>query len=289
MIIPNKEFATEEENKVWTRDYVMNIMDKVATGVQVNTSVKFTGDFSGKDLSDRLVKDGYAKDGAMAQRLGQAMYDYGILAHVTRDSVFKNDARLMFRFTHLEKSRGHPQDNQSWGGINPDMLNKEFSSHDLAKVFGNQTDLVAKNKGAHIPDMMFDQHNIKMYDNVRPRFWKDPERTDYDIIVIGGGAAGMVTSAATAMLGAKAAIIERGFIGGDCLVTGCVPSKAFLKSCHVAHYAKNGKDYGVLIEGEVKIDFAALMARMRAIRADISNGDAAERFANYYGAHIFMG
>jgi pyruvate/2-oxoglutarate dehydrogenase complex dihydrolipoamide dehydrogenase (E3) component len=47
------------------------------------------------------------------------------------------------------------------------------------------------------------------------------------------------------MYGAKAAIIERGFFGGDCLVTGCVPSKAFLKACSIAHSANNAKDYGI--------------------------------------------
>ena len=148
---------------------------------------------------------------------------------------------------------------------------------------------MTNNKGAHIPDMLFDEENNKMYDNVRPRNWIDPNLTDYDIIVIGGGAAGMVTSAASGIMGARAAIIEKGFIGGDCLVTGCVPSKAFLKAANVAHAARNGESYGVIIEGKVKIDFDKLMTRLRAIRADISKGDSAERFAKYYGTNIFMG
>jgi pyruvate/2-oxoglutarate dehydrogenase complex dihydrolipoamide dehydrogenase (E3) component len=156
-------------------------------------------------------------------------------------------------------------------------------------MLAGKSDFIVKNKGAHIPDMYFDPENIKMFDNVRPRNWVDPERTDFDIVVIGGGAAGMVTSAATAMLGAKAALIERGFIGGDCLVTGCVPSKAFLKAANVAHTARTASEYGVIIEGEVRVDFPKVMERVRKIRAEISKGDSAERFAKYYGAHIFMG
>ena len=55
------------------------------------------------------------------------------------------------------------------------------------------------------------------------------------MVCIGGGAAGMVTAAGTAYMGGKALMIERNLIGGDCLVTGCVPSKAFLKSANIAH------------------------------------------------------
>ena len=55
------------------------------------------------------------------------------------------------------------------------------------------------------------------------------------MLVIGGGAGGLVTAAGSVGLGAKVALIERGFLGGDCLNTGCVPSKAFLSAANVAH------------------------------------------------------
>jgi len=68
------------------------------------------------------------------------------------------------------------------------------------------------------------------------------------MIAIGGGAAGMVTTAATAFLGGSTLMIERAFMGGDCLVSGCVPSKAFLKSASIAHKLRNGsEDYGLEI------------------------------------------
>ena len=57
-------------------------------------------------------------------------------------------------------------------------------------------------------------------------------------------------------------LIERSMMGGDCLNTGCVPSKAFIKAASVAHSVKSAAEYGIIV-GEVKIDFGAVMERMR--------------------------
>lgn len=117
-----------------------------------------------------------------------------------------------------------------------------------------------------------------MLDRVRPRFWDDPKTGDqYDMVVIGGGAAGMVTSASISILGGRAALIERNVIGGDCLYTGCVPSKAFLKASNIAHNVKNAAQYGIEVT-EYKVNFPKVMERMRAIRAEISKADAAQSF-----------
>ena len=97
---------------------------------------------------------------------------------------------------------------------------------------------------SELPHVMMDEINAEMYDNIRPLEWVDPElpaeRGWYDMIAIGGGAAGMVTAGATGFLGGQALMIERHFMGGDCLVTGCVPSKAFLKSASMAHKLRYG-------------------------------------------------
>lgn len=95
------------------------------------------------------------------------------------------------------------------------------------------------------------------------------------MLVIGAGAGGLVTAAGSAGLGAKVAIIERGFLGGDCLVTGCVPSKAFLASAKVAHTIRTASEFGIGITGEVTVDFPKVMERMRKIRAEISEMDSA--------------
>lgn len=94
----------------------------------------------------------------------------------------------------------------------------------------------------HLPHMLFDEHNCDLLDSVRPINWVDPKAINkYDIIAIGGGAGGLVTAAGATGVGAKAALIERNMLGGDCLNNGCVPSKAFLKCCNVAHHARNGE------------------------------------------------
>ena len=90
--------------------------------------------------------------------------------------------------------------------------------------------------------MYFDKTNCDLFDQVRPIKWVDPSNPgEYDILVIGAGAGGLVTAASSKGRGAHVALIERGFLGGDCLNTGCVPSKAFLKCCNVAHSARNAE------------------------------------------------
>ena len=98
-----------------------------------------------------------------------------------------------------------------------------------------------------LPHVLLDPITAGMYDNIRPLEWVDPAAPTqnifrYDMVAIGGGAAGMVTAAATAFMGGSALMIEKAFMGGDCLVTGCVPSKAFLKSASVAHKLRHGAE-----------------------------------------------
>lgn len=106
--------------------------------------------------------------------------------------------------------------------------------------------------------------------------------------MIGGGAGGLVTAATAVGQGAKVALIEKNLLGGDCLNTGCVPSKAFLKCANVAHSARTAQQYGVKI-GQVEIDFPFIMERMRKIRAEISVNDSAARFSNQMGVDVYLG
>ena len=130
-----------------------------------------------------------------------------------------------------------------------------------------------------------------MFDNVRPLKWVDPkvDGNKYDILVIGAGAGGLVTAAGSAGLGARACMIERAFIGGDCLVNGCVPSKAFLKAANVAKAVKSAAEYGINVPGEVTFDFPKLMDYMKKKRAEISYHDAAKNFTEKYGVDVYLG
>ncbi|HUF07947.1 MAG TPA: FAD-dependent oxidoreductase [Rhodothermales bacterium] len=90
----------------------------------------------------------------------------------------------------------------------------------------------------------------------------------YDVIVIGGGAAGLTASGIAANLGAKALLIERSRLGGDCTWTGCVPSKTLMKAAKVAHQMRHAEHYG-LINATPNVDFAGLMRHVHTLREEV--------------------
>ncbi len=133
-----------------------------------------------------------------------------------------------------------------------------------------------------------DLSNQALLSHVRPHGWTAPQPlARYDLVVIGGGTAGLVTAAGAAGLGATVALVERDRLGGDCLNTGCVPSKALLASAHAAAAIARGAALGVQATLDA-VDFAAVMARVRATRAAIAPHDSAARFAGL-GVHVFFG
>lgn len=141
--------------------------------------------------------------------------------------------------------------------------------------------------GIHmLPD---DEHNKTLIENVHPLDWQNPEPAPmYNLVVIGAGTAGLVTAAGAAGLGAKVALIERNLMGGDCLNVGCVPSKGIISSGRVAAAVRDAGNYGVNVPDGVEHDFAKVMERMRALRAEIAPNDSAQRFTDL-GVDIFLG
>src|SRR5829696_1575022 len=134
---------------------------------------------------------------------------------------------------------------------------------------------------------MTDDDDRRLLAQVRPPDWVNPTpKALYDLVVIGGGTAGLVSAAGAAGLGARVALVERARLGGDCLNTGCVPSKALLRSARVVGEARAGDRVGVA--AEMRVDFAAVMSRLRARRADIARHDSASRLAAL-GVDVFFG
>ncbi len=134
------------------------------------------------------------------------------------------------------------------------------------------------------------EENRLLADNVHPADWVNPEPAGrYNLVVIGAGTAGLVCAAGAAVLGGKVALIERGFMGGDCLNVGCVPSKGFLRAARAAFDARSGARYGVTGGEGSAGDFGAAMARMRRLRAGLSVHDAARRFRDELGVDVFFG
>lgn len=125
--------------------------------------------------------------------------------------------------------------------------------------------------------------------SVRPAGWRNPQpAARYSLVVVGGGTAGLVTAHAAAALGAKVALIERDRLGGDCLNVGCVPSKAIIRTSHLYAEMRNAERYGAQVPADVRVDFAAVMARMRAIRTRIARADSVQRL-EAAGVDVFFG
>src|SRR5215468_3094821 len=134
-----------------------------------------------------------------------------------------------------------------------------------------------------------DEYNQQLVGNVHPSNWINPEPTGrYNIVVIGAGTAGLVTAVIAAGVGAKVALVERHLMGGDCLNVGCVPSKALLRCARAAADVRCAGEFGVVVSTNMHIDFAAVMERMRRLRASISPNDSAERFRGL-GVDVFFG
>ncbi len=117
--------------------------------------------------------------------------------------------------------------------------------------------------------------------------WQRPARFERNLVVIGAGAAGLVTSYIAAAVKAKVTLVEAGRMGGDCLNTGCVPSKALIRSARLAHQIRHADRYG-LEPGEPEIDFRRLMARVRAVIRKIEPHDSVERYSAL-GVEVLQG
>jgi dihydrolipoamide dehydrogenase len=95
---------------------------------------------------------------------------------------------------------------------------------------------------------------------------------DYDLIIIGSGPGGYVAAIRASQLKMKVAVVEKAEIGGICLNWGCIPTKSLLKSSQVFDYINHASDFGIKIDGEIKPDFRAIIARSRSVAESMSKG-----------------
>lgn len=104
-----------------------------------------------------------------------------------------------------------------------------------------------------------------------------PRKFDSNLVVIGAGSAGLVTAYIAAMAKAKVILIEKGEMGGDCLNTGCVPSKALIRSAGVSHLFSRAENFGIQ-SSLPTVDFPAIMQRVREVINKIAPHDSVERY-----------
>ncbi|WP_397533285.1 FAD-dependent oxidoreductase [Roseateles sp.] len=117
--------------------------------------------------------------------------------------------------------------------------------------------------------------------------WTRPRRFDRNLIVIGGGSAGLVTAYIAAAIKAKVTLVEKHALGGDCLNTGCVPSKAFIRSAKFLSHARRAREFGMR-SASVDFDFAEVMQRVQAVIKAIEPHDSVERYTGL-GVEVAQG
>ena len=119
------------------------------------------------------------------------------------------------------------------------------------------------------------------------RNYRRPRRFDRNLVVIGAGAGGLVTAYIAAVVRARVTLVEAGSMGGDCLNTGCVPSKALIRSARLAHDIRHAREFG-LESAAPQVDFKAVMARVRDVIATIAPADSVERYTQL-GVDVRLG
>jgi pyruvate/2-oxoglutarate dehydrogenase complex dihydrolipoamide dehydrogenase (E3) component len=117
--------------------------------------------------------------------------------------------------------------------------------------------------------------------------WTKPRSFDRNLVVIGAGAGGLVSSYIAAAVKAKVTLIEGHKMGGDCLNFGCVPSKALIRSAKMARQLKKAHELGVA-DAAGRVDFAAVMKRVQGVIADIEPHDSVERYTGL-GVEVLQG
>jgi len=126
-------------------------------------------------------------------------------------------------------------------------------------------------------------------ERVRPENWQNPvPREVYDLAIVGAGPAGIAAAEKAVRLGLGVALIERGRLGGNSLNVGSVPSKAVIRTASIYAHLQDAEEFGAPLHEEPSIDFAMVLAHMRAIRARIAEYHSARRLARQ-GIDLFFG
>ena len=133
-----------------------------------------------------------------------------------------------------------------------------------------------------------DSERIRM-EALHPADWENPKPAEqYDLVVVGAGPGGATAAYEAARLGAKVALIERNLLGGNCLNTGCIPSKTIIRTSRLYAEMRNAENFGAKVPGEITVDFTAAMENVRRVRARLARQISAKGL-NAMGVDVFFG
>src|SRR5262244_490057 len=118
-----------------------------------------------------------------------------------------------------------------------------------------------------------DAHNQRTITQGHPPTWQNPPGGDYDLVVLGGGPAGLIAATTAAAGGHRVAMTEQRLTGGTCVNFGCTPSKALIRCARAVHDAGRGAEFGFRLDAPPQADFGLVMQRLRSLS---SAGDAVE-------------
>jgi pyruvate/2-oxoglutarate dehydrogenase complex dihydrolipoamide dehydrogenase (E3) component len=134
-----------------------------------------------------------------------------------------------------------------------------------------------------------DAGNRTLLNNVHPEAWINPRPADkYNLVILGGGYAGILTAREAVRAGAKVALVERNLLGGVCLNAGCICSKAMIRTSRLYAEMRNAGRYGAQRPDNIRVDFAEVMERMRRVRSRVSRRTSA-RELKASGVDVFFG
>jgi len=138
------------------------------------------------------------------------------------------------------------------------------------------------------PKFPKDKFNRKLVKEVFPKDWKNPPAAPlYDLVVIGAGPGGMTAAVLASNFNLKIALIEKHHMGGECLIAGCIPSKALLRSSRTVNEFLHANEMGVSVK-EWEVNFPKIMERVRNLRSSVGRFDEVTNFQKM-GIDVFLG